>query len=80
MTAAPTCRTCDWWAGEPRHLRDGKRAACQHAAPRVVTVPDRDQPGAVQPITVRPMTFADERCPHWRARPQPEPAPEEMTA
>jgi hypothetical protein len=47
-------------------------------APRVEMVPDRNRPGELRSLTVRPMVLADERCRHWRGRePAPEPLPEE---
>lgn len=72
------CRTCRWWGGTAREIRDGLRAPCLLNAPRVEMVPDRNRPGELRSLTVRPMVLADERCRHWRGRePAAEPLPEE---
>lgn len=63
-----SCRTCRWWAGTARELRDGLRAMCMLNAPRVELVADRHRPGEMRALTVRPMVLADERCRHWRGR------------
>lgn len=73
-----TCRSCTWWAGTARELREGMRAPCLHNPPRVEMVPDRNRPGEMRSLTVRPMVLPDEKCRHWRARettPEPEAAP-----
>jgi hypothetical protein len=63
-----SCRTCHWWGGSLREIREGVRAPCLLNAPRVELVPDRNRPGEMRALTVRPMVLADERCRHWRAR------------
>jgi hypothetical protein len=63
-----SCRNCSWWGGTQRELRDGLRAPCLYPAPRVELVPDRNRPGELRALTVRPMVLADERCRHWRGR------------